>query len=79
MKGFQGSERQSATDPKFMQLFKENYLDGIYALKKLDGFPENCDVIFVGSDYIQIQAGRDWQQGINFSFASLITELITSN
>lgn len=67
------AKRLKATDPEFMRLFKENYLDGIYALKKLDGFPkgldlENCDVIFVGSDYVQIQAGGDWQQGINFSF-----------
>lgn len=67
------AKRLQTSDPTFMRLFKEHYVDGIYGLKKLDGFPkgldlENCDVIFVGSDYVQIQAGGDWQQGINFSF-----------
>lgn len=67
------AKRLKTTDPDFMKLFKEHYLDDIYGLKKLDGFPkgldlENCDVIFIGSDYVQIQAGGDWQQGINFSF-----------
>lgn len=62
------------SDPKFMKLFYKYYLaDSRYALKDLPNFPkgldlENCDIVFIGDEYIQFRGGGDWQEPVSFSF-----------
>lgn len=61
------------TDPKFMKAFYDVYLkDSRYNLKDLEGFPEgldleNCDIVCIGNDFIQFEAGGDWQNPVSFS------------
>jgi hypothetical protein len=61
------------TDPKFMKAFYHVYLENSrYGLKDLPGFPEgldleSCDIVSMGSDYIQFEGGGDWQNPVSFS------------
>jgi len=69
------STKLKTDDPEFMKIFNKIYhQDGHYHLKDLPGFPkeldlENCDMVYVGDDYLQFRAGGDWQDPVTFSFA----------
>ncbi len=68
------SKKLKTNDPEFIKIFHKKYYDeGHYSLKDLPGFPkgldlENCEIVYVGDDYIQFRAGGDWQDPVNFSF-----------
>ena len=65
--------RLKRDDPKFMKALYDVYLKNTrYSLKDLSGFPEgldleNCDIVSIGDDYVQFEAGGDWQNPVSFS------------
>ena len=69
----ESKSRLKVSDPKFMKAFYRVYLENSrYDLKDLEGFPEgldleNCDIVCIGNDFIQFEAGGDWQNPVSLS------------